>query len=216
MTTVVRPWEGAETTEKAQRALDRLRETFSVSEIPAGVAELAGSESGVHDLYMNLKRQLDGGKVSKEVKLLIGVAVASAAGSTEGVRFLGAAAREAGASAQAVLDAVSVATVCTIFNGYYHFRDLAPNGEFDAFRAPFNANTLAQTTLTVQQTELICIVVSAWNNCHTCVQGHMAKAQSVGISNDQIDEAIKAGTVARALANVAASLDAEPEAVGAM
>lgn len=206
MSGTLRPWEGAETTEKAQRALDRLREAFQIEEIPSGLAELATSESGIHDLYMNLKRQLEGGKLDRPVKLLVAMAVAAAMGSPEATRYLGAAAREAGAEPQQIADALAVATVCTVFNGYYRFRGFVQDPEFDAFRAPFNANTFMKSSLSHLETEFLCIAVSSANNCSTCVKGHMAKGRELGATLEQIDEAIKAGAAAEALARIATTL----------
>lgn len=208
MTTIPKPWEGIAPTEKAQRALDRMRETIGVGELPPALIELAGSENGLHDLYMNIKRQLEAGKLEQGPKFLVAVAVASAAGSAEGTRFLGAAARKAGLSAEQVLDAVSAATVCAVFNGYYKFRDLAVEGEFDSFRAPFNANTFMKSALSPVEVELICIAVSAFNGCKMCVQGHNAKARQLGVTDEQIDEAIKAGAIAGAFANAVSALGA--------
>lgn len=203
---IVSAWEGAETTEKALRAVDRLKETFKVEAIPAGLNELARSESGINDVYMNLKRQLEGGKVGQVDKMLVAVAVASATGSKDAVTYLGAAAREAGASAQQIIDAIGVATVCGIFNGYYKFRHLAADEAFEAFRAPFNANSFMKTSLTPGQTELINITVSSLNGCDGCVKGHLKKTRELGVTDEQIDEAVKAGTVAAALAAVCGAL----------
>lgn len=212
MPNAVKPWEGCETTEKARRALDRLAEAFAVADVPEGLVELAGSEPGIHDLYMNLKRQLEEGRLGRLEKLLVAVGVASAAGSGPAVRFLGAAAREAGVAPQQVLDAISVAAVCTLFNGYYKFRHMAGE-DFESFRAPFNANAFLKSSLTTAQTELVCVAVSALNGCHACVTGHISKARQYGVTDEQIDEAIKASATAQALAQVALALAPETAAV---
>ncbi len=205
-----RPWAGCETTEKAHRALTRIRESFGVEALPSGLAELAGHESGIHDLYMNLKRQLDAGKLSREDKLLVAVGIAAAAGSAESTRYLGAACREAGLEPAEILAAISVATVCTVFNGYYKFRHSVPEGEFDAFKAPFNANTFVNSGLSTARMELICIAVSSMNGCSMCVVGHVEKAKSVNVTPEQIDEAVRAAAAASAFSAVSSALAAPP------
>lgn len=196
----------AEITDKAQRSLDRFKETFKVDDIPAGIQALAASETGIHDLYMNLKRQLDEGALSKADKYLVAIGVASAAGSAGALEFLSAAAREEGVDPQSIADAVAVATVCAVFNGYYKFRHLAPEGEFDNFKAPFNANSFMKSSLDTAKTEMICVAVSNYHSCNMCVTGHLAKARQAGVSDEQIDETIKATAVAMALAGAASSL----------
>ncbi|MBX3730761.1 MAG: carboxymuconolactone decarboxylase family protein, partial [Candidatus Sumerlaeia bacterium] len=193
-------------TEKGQRALDRLRETFGAQDLPAGVQALAGSESGINDLSMNLKRQFEAGKLEAGDKLLVATAVASAAGSAEATRVLASAAAQAGVAPQRLLDAIAAAAVCTAYNGYYRFRHLAGGSDFEAFRAGFHASTFINSTLTAIQVELINVVVSSHNGCPDCVQSHLKKAREQGLSNEQLDEAVKAGAIAAALAAVTSAL----------
>lgn len=196
----LKPWDAGETTEKARRALDRIREAFGVADLPAGLVALAASENGIQDVYMNAKRMLEPGELDRPAKLLVAVGVAAAAGAGDAVEFLGAAARAAGCSGQEVAEAVSIAAVCTIFNSYYRFRHAAPAGDFEAFRAPFNANTFVKPAFGALRLELICIAVSSLNGCGACVTGHIEKARSVGATTAQIDEAIRAGAAAQGLA----------------
>jgi alkyl hydroperoxide reductase subunit D len=200
------PWSACETTEKGQRALDRLRETFGIEDLPAGVQALTGSESGINDLYMNLKRQLEAGKLEAGDKLLVATAVASVAGSASATRYLAAAASQAGVAPQRILDAIAVAAVCTAFNGYYRFRHLAGEVGFESFRAGFNANSFMKSSLTGAQMELVNVVVSSHNGCPDCVRGHLKKARDLGLTDEQLDEAVKAGAVGAALAAVAGAL----------
>lgn len=201
-----KPWEGCETTEKARRALARLRETFAVDELPSGVLELAGSEGGINDLAANAAKAFEAGMLDRATKLLVAMAVASAMGSAEGARLFGAAARAAGCSAQAVLDAIAVATTCSTFNAYWRFRHGVDAAEFGAFRAAFHANAFLNPTLGPAVIEPICIAVSSLNGCSDCVRGHIEKARKLGLSAEQIDEAIRAGATARSLAAVASAL----------
>ncbi len=215
MSEQAKPWAGCETTEKALRALSRIRETFGLQTLPAGLDDLACHESGIHDLYMNIKRQLEAGKLSREDKLLIAVGIAAAAGSRDATNFFSAAAREVGLNGEEILAAISVATICNIFNSYYKFRHLAPQGDFEGFKAPFNANTFMRPGISTSRMELLCIAVSSMNGCSTCVGGHIEKAKSVGVTLEQIDEAIKAAAAAQGFASVSAALSPTgiPEAV---
>jgi len=201
-----------EPTEKGVRSLDRIKERFGITELPKALHSIVGSESGANDIYMNLNRQFADGKMTEKTKLIVAVAVASAVGSQRGVEFFGDIAVAKGRTRNEVLDAVSAATVCSIFNGYYRFRDQVPHEEksiFEAFRAPFNANVFMKSALDSFEVEAICVAVSSLNGCHICVTGHLNKARSLGMTNEQVDELIRASAAACAVAN---ALSALPEA----
>lgn len=196
-------------TERATRSLDRLREMMRVSELPAGLGALAQSENAINDIYMNLNRQLQDGTVEQRTKLLVALGVAVACGSSRTADFFSHAAQAAGRTREEVLDAIAVATTCTIFNGYYRFRSQVPGDlaeAFEAFRAPFNANSFVKSVLPPLEVEAICIAVSSANNCKKCVEGHLAKGRSLGLTDEQVDEIIKAGAVAQAAAQAIAAL----------
>ncbi len=207
-----------EPTEKGARSIERLMERFAAKDLPAGFRVLAGSEPGIGDLYMNLNRQLAEGKVDERRKMLVAVGVASATGSADAAEFFARAAAEAGVEPQQTLDAVAVATVCGIFNGYYRFRHQLPEemrGEFESFRAPFNANSFMKSSLDPADVEAICIAVSSVNGCELCVDGHVRKGNSLGLTAEEIDELIKVGAVSAAAANAASALATSKEASAA-
>lgn len=207
--TMTSPLAGIEQSEKAARAIERIKERFKVTSVPESLLILAGSESGIHDLYMNLNRQLSDGKLEEKTKLLISAGVASALGSKDGVNFFTEAAIANGSSKEDVAEAIAIATTCSVFNGYYRFRHQIPadwKSAYEAFKAPFNANAFMKTTLDGTVMEAVCIAVSSVNNCEMCVAGHGAKGLQLGLTHEQIDEIIKAGAAAAAASSVMASL----------
>lgn len=192
--------------DKAKRSLERLSELFPNIDIPEGVKNLAGSEASSQDLYMNLKRQLDEGAVSRYDKLLIATALASATASNQAIQFFGKAAEDVGVSKQNISDAIGVASICAIFNQYYHFKSIGGDDFKDA-KATFNANAMVQTSLSKAQTEMICVAVSSYNNCHDCVDAHWKKAKDAGVTAEQMDEIIKVLSVVAGFAQVCSGLD---------
>lgn len=198
-----------EATERGLRALDRIKERFHLGALPAALTLAAGSESGISDIYMNLNRQLADGKLEEKTKLLVAVGIASVAGKDQATELFAQMAQAAGRTAHETLDAASVGAICSIFNGYYRFRDQIPAESlptYEAFRAPFNANSFMKTSLNQMETEAICIAVSSVNNCHKCVEGHMSKGKSLGMTDEQIDELIKVAAVVLATANLVGAL----------
>src|SRR5690606_12622336 len=113
-------------TEKGLRAIERLKQRFGTEELPAAFRVLAGSENGISDLYMNLNRQLEGGKLDEKQKLTVALGVAAALGSAQAVDFFTNAALLKGRTKEECLDTIGVAGVCTLFNSYYRFKDQVP------------------------------------------------------------------------------------------
>lgn len=196
-------------TEKGEKSLLQIIERFRVADVPAALRLFAGSESGISDLFANLSRQLADGKLTEKTKLLVAVAVAAAVGGRDGAGFFADAALAAGRSKPEILDAIAAATTCSIYNGYYRFRHQVPaerKATFEAFRAPFSANSLLKATLPQVEIEAICIAVSSANHCNACVESHISKGINHGLTNEQIDEIIKVGAVAAATAQLIATL----------
>ncbi|MCX7626108.1 MAG: carboxymuconolactone decarboxylase family protein [Candidatus Sumerlaeaceae bacterium] len=185
--------------ERSQRALARLQEIFQVSWVPRGLQTFAVSENGINDLYMNLNRHLQEGKVGRKEKLLVALGVAAVSGSPDATKFFQDAAKAAGATDIEAAEAVAAAIACSIYNGYYKFRSLVPEEfapAFAEFKASFNATMFVKPPFDEKIVEAICVTVSTVNNCKKCVEGHVAKAKSLGLSDEQLDEILKAGTVA--------------------
>ncbi len=207
-----KPWKEIAVNERSRRALDRIKEIFGVASLPPAFEILAASENGIQDVYMNLNRQMADGALERRAKLLIAVGVASSQGGSQAVDFFAAAALASGRSAQEVAEAVAVATTCAIFNGYYRFKHQIPEewkAAFEAFRAPFNANAFMKAALPKAEIEAICVAVSSANQCVGCVTGHTDAARKAGMTDEQIDEVIRAGAVAFAVSRALASVSAD-------
>ncbi|GEM_PF-239703 len=190
---------GQPISDRSQRALDRIKEVFAVSDLPGEFKILAASENGIQDIYMNLNRQLQDGTLARRMKLLVALGVAVSQGSRAAVDFLSEAALAAGRSREEVLDTIGVATTCSIFNGYYKFRGLIPDDwkpAFEAFKAPINANAFVKSILPRAEMESVCIGVSVANGCKSCVSGHIEDARQNGVTDEQIDEIVRAAAAA--------------------
>lgn len=199
METIRNPFGELAGTANGARAIEKLAEALGV-QAPAGLEAFAASEPGASDICINLRRQLEQGALDAADKFVVAIAVAAAESCPEAVAFLSEAGRRAGLDAQQCLDAVAAAAVCQTYNGYYSFRDMATGTDFDGFRAPLNANSLVKSTLTPARVELVCVVVSARNHCVPCVNAHIKKARAVGLTDEQIDEAVRAGAAVRGFA----------------
>jgi len=160
---------------------------------------------------MNLGRQMKDGEVEEGMKLLIGVATAVTQGSPVVTDFFAEAALKAGRPREDVKAAIAVAVGMGFNSAYFRFRYQVTKEDSEilkAFKASFTASSLVQSPLPALEKELICIVVASINNCQGCVKSHVAKAREVGMTDQQLDEAIKAQSVAFVMAQAVSALTA--------
>lgn len=196
-------------TERGIQALKLICERFSVAELPPAFQALAAVDFSAHDIQANLSRHFSDGQLTEATKLIVGVAVAATVGARPGLDFFRSAAAAKGRSELEATEAASIAGICSIFNGYYRFRDHVPHDQadiFSAFRAPVVANSFSRVSLPPTEIEAICIAVSSVNGCHACVASHLKKARNLGMTDEQIDEAIRASAVAFGISNLLGSL----------
>ncbi len=195
--------------EKAQKHLHRLKETFQLENLPPGIESLAVAEDALQDISMNLARLMKPGEISAGLKLLIALATAVTQGSPQVTEFFSQAALKAGRTREDVAAAIGVAVGMGANNAYFRFRYQVTKDDSEAlsaFKVNFNLGALLHCPLPALERELICIAVSSINNCQGCVKSHVGKAREAGMTDAQLDEAIKTLSVAFVLAQAVAAL----------
>lgn len=195
--------------ERGRLALERIQERFRVAELPPAFAMLARAEYGLHDIAMNLNRMMGDDQLPERTKLLVGLGVAVATGSAPAAEFFAAAAMVAGRTRDEVHAAIGLATSMGLYNNYVRFRHQLPETmrrDFEGFRPGLNAEATRFSGFSAVEKEAICIAVSSVNDCVGCVESHVLKAREAGMSDRQIDEAIKVVAVAAPLARSLAAL----------
>lgn len=192
--------------DELEGARTRVAERFGTTKPPSVMYKLPAEV--VRDTALNLARAFDGDTavLPRGERLLIGLGVAAqkgGAGQAGSAVWLTEAALKAGRS-QADIDAtLAVALTCATYNGYYKFRALAESGSkaFEAFQPALRATPFVKSSLPKSLVELICIAISVQNSCTHCVTGHIQAARQAGASDAAIDEAVRCGAVAGALAD---------------
>ncbi len=95
-------------------------------------------------------------------------------------------------------------------NVYYRFLHLTSNEKYRSMRAGLRMNVMRTHGVDPLDFELWALVVSAINNCQTCVESHEKALREKGISEDKILAAVRIAAVVHAIAVVL-----ETESVGA-
>lgn len=195
LTDILQPTQDAARTDEL---LARVREKLTL--VPESYRTLALSQSYLNDSLFNLRRNLVDGALDLATKHLIAVAVASTVGSAGLVEARALEARADGVADDFIVEALAVAASMTTFNTFYKFGHMAGAG-YDALRPGLKLSVfLRPNVLTKLQVELIGSIVSVVNGCESCVRGHVATCRELGASVEQIEEAIRVGSVVAGIA----------------
>jgi alkyl hydroperoxide reductase subunit D len=174
---------------RAQELLGQVER--SLGHIPQAYRTLAHSQTFLTDTLYNLRTHMVEGVLDLKSKHLIAVAVAAVAGGQGLAEARIGEARSAGLSDDQIGEALVVAGSFSTHNVFYKFQHLAGD-HYDDFRPGFKLSVfLRPVFLTRQQVELICAIVSGINDCQSCVRGHLAKCRELGVTIEQVEEALR-------------------------
>lgn len=177
---------------------DRIAETIGDGKVPTGYQMMAHSEPFLRDSYMNYRKHIADGTgllTPKQVEAIV-IATSSAMNCVHCVR---AHVKEAVAkeklTEQECAEVLAVTATCAMYNMYHKFKDLAEDSTLADKKIGLRAHTFQKTSLGDELVEIINIVVSNINGCLMCTSGHVKKALKLGLTHDQIDEAVRVSSV---------------------
>lgn len=109
-------------------------------------------------------------------------------------------------SAEAMNAAKAAAAMMGMNNIYYRFAHLASNTEYRTMPAKLRMNVIGNPGVEKVDFELWSLAVSAINGCGMCIDSHEQLLLKHGVSKEQVQTAVRVGSVLHAIATV---LDAE-------
>jgi len=180
--------------EGTKKVYDRISETIGDGDVPVGYQMMGHVEAFVQDAYMNNKKFIaEGkGKLDQKMRVVLALAASSANNCVHCVRsHAKSAVADHGLSEQEVAEVLALTATCAMYNTLFKFRDLAEDENFGSMPVELRAHTFQKTSFDDQAVELINIVVSTINGCGKCTSNHTKKALQLGLSHEQIDEAVK-------------------------
>jgi len=187
------PIKPEEASDEVTKTYERIRETIGDGEVPVGFQQKAHVPSFLQDSYMNFRKFVAEGEGSLDPaqREAVALATSSAMNCASCTRAHAKACEAAGFTTTEVTEILAVTATCAMYNTYYKFRDLAGDEAFAAMKPGLRAHTFQKTSLDPTLVELVNIVVSNINNCPMCTSGHVKKALELGLTHQQIDEAIR-------------------------
>jgi len=151
------------------------------------------------DIRLNLQTVLQPGALTAAQRW--GVAVASAiAARNPQLRDAVLADARAEVDAAVLDDAAAAAVLMAMNNVYYRFRHMVGKESYASLPARLRMNRIAKPATNKADFELFCLAVSAINGCEMCIRSHEAVVIGGGISEEQVNDAVRIASVIHAAA----------------
>ena len=178
--------------EKVAQTYGRIQEMLGSEEIPGPFLVYGNVEAFLRDFYMNFKKFVFGdGAIDAKTKAAIALAVSAHAKCGPWLDYFHERCQNLGFEDQQIAEILAVASTNYMYNTFFKFRDISGTDLFDGMGVGLRAHTFSGTSLDDQTVELINISISDLNACRPCTEGHVGKAQKLGLRNEAILESIQ-------------------------
>ena len=157
------------------------------------------------DLSLNLSSLVAETTLSDQQKWGAFLASAHAVSVGPVLRAIEAAAADAGLSPEAANAAKAASAIMGMNNVYYRALHLLVNDEYRTLPARLRMNVIANPGVDKADFELWSMAVSAVNGCGACLDAHEEELKKRGVSNVQIQAALRIGAVVNAVSRVVAA-----------
>jgi alkyl hydroperoxide reductase subunit D len=155
------------------------------------------------DLSLNLSTLSGEDALSPQQKWGAFVASAYAVGSGPVIKAVVASAKEAGLSEEALTAAKGAAAIMGMNNVYYRSLHIMKNGEeYRTLPARLRMTIIGNPGVEKADFELWSTAVSAINGCGMCIDAHEAELKKHGVTNVQIQAALRIASVVNAVSRV--------------
>jgi alkyl hydroperoxide reductase subunit D len=161
-----------------------------------------GKSRYLADLKLNFKNSFESEQLTKKEIALLGVALAANAGNVILREFFTGNARQEGASAEEIAEAVACASLLSANNVFYRFRHFLNKEKYNEIPARVKMNIMARPVGGKEFFELISLAVSAVNGCEMCVKSHEASLLELGSREERVFEAVRLAAVITSVSKV--------------
>ncbi len=192
------PLSPEEAPESIKSVYQRIIETIGGgSKLPGGFQLMGHVESYLQDSYMNYRKFVyDGaGQLDEKTRHALVLATVSAMHCEACIKAHAGECQNKGWSQNEVAEILAITATCGMYNMFYKFKDLVEDANLEGRAVGLRAHAFQKVSLPQSLVELINIVVSNINGCKRCTSGHTRKALDLGMTHDQIDEAVKVSAV---------------------
>jgi lipoyl-dependent peroxiredoxin subunit D len=168
----------------------------------------ASFPEAARDIKLNLQAVLQESVLDPRLRWAVALACAFATRNAtlrEAVRQDG----EAHLDEAAADDARAAAVLMAMNNVYYRFRHVVGNPAYQTLPARLRMTRIAAPKTSKLEFELLCLAVSAINNCEACVRAHEAAVLGHGMTVQHVQDAVRIAAVIAAAAVALESVEAD-------
>jgi alkyl hydroperoxide reductase subunit D len=151
------------------------------------------------DVKLNLEAVLQEGSLTPAQRWGVAVASAATARNRALLDAVVAGARSQ-VGAEVIDDALAAATLMAMNNVYYRFRHVMGESVYAQKPARLRMNRLAKPKGSRADLELFSLAASAINGCEICVRSHEKAVREAGLSDDQVNDAVRVAATIHAAA----------------
>jgi len=152
------------------------------------------------DIKINLSNVLQPGPLNADQTWGVAIACAYTARNEKLTKALLADAKAAGISDGVLDDAKAAAILMGMNNVYYRFRHVIGKEDYAQMPARMRMMRLKQVATNQVDFELLCLAVSAINNCQACMQSHEHVVLEGGLTTAQVHDAVRIASTIEATA----------------
>ena len=165
----------------------------AVEELRSAIPETA------KDIKLNLQSVLQPGALTPAQRW--GVAIACAVATrNEKLRDAIIADARAEVGPEVIDDALAAAALMAMNNVYYRFRHMVGKESYSQLPARLRMQRIARPASNKIDFELFCLAVSAINACEMCIRSHEDVVTKGGLSEDQVNDAVRIAATINAAA----------------
>ena len=154
-----------------------------------------GKSRYLADLKLNFKSCFESEYLNKLEITLLGVAVAVNNGNTALRDFFTNNAKEEGATAEAIAEAVACASLLSANNVLYRFRHFTKKEKYTQIPARIKMNIMGRPVSGKEFFELMSLAISAVNGCEMCVNAHETSLLELGSKEERIFDAVRLSSI---------------------
>ena len=149
----------------------------------------------VKDLKVNLSKTLRSDNLEEKTNLLVALSIAANQKNDFLIKYFKNLANESGANKEEVAEAVACASLLAANNVFYRFRHFMDDEDYNRIPAGVKMNIMMNPVTGKKTFELMSLAVSAVNGCEQCVISHEQSLINLGMSKEQIFEAVRTASI---------------------
>lgn len=170
----------------------RVKDMLGSDELPEPFLVYGNVHSFLRDFYMNFKKFIwSDGALDAKTHAIIAFATACHSKNKFWTNYFEERCIALGGTKEELGEIVAVVATNYTYNTFFKFRANSGTDRFDGMGVGLRAHVFAGVSLDEKLVELLNIAISNLNACQPCTSSHVMKAGKLGLSDDEILEAVQ-------------------------